>query len=149
MTHFPDTSFLCSLYRQQVHSSRAIAYMVALAGPLSVSSLLLLEFRQSTRLQIRLHLENKSKGFGKAAGTQMLRHLQSDLAEKVLDIIPVDWTSVHQKAEHLSATWTETNGHRFADILQVATALQLGVRQFLTFDANQKRLAAAEGLEVL
>jgi predicted nucleic acid-binding protein len=35
-----------------------------------------------------------------------------------------------------------------ADILHVATAIHLGVRDFLTFDGNQKRLAEAEGLVV-
>jgi predicted nucleic acid-binding protein len=34
------------------------------------------------------------------------------------------------------------------DILHVATALHLGATEFLTFDANQKELAEAEGLVV-
>jgi predicted nucleic acid-binding protein len=34
------------------------------------------------------------------------------------------------------------------DILHVATSLHLGAEEFLTFDANQKRLARAEGLKV-
>jgi predicted nucleic acid-binding protein len=39
-------------------------------------------------------------------------------------------------------------GHPLADILHVATALHLGVKEFLTFDANQKLLAEAEGMKV-
>ena len=38
--------------------------------------------------------------------------------------------------------------HRLADILHVATAVHLGGAQFLTFDANQKKLAEAEGMVV-
>jgi len=34
------------------------------------------------------------------------------------------------------------------DVLHVATALHLGAREFLTFDANQRKLAAAEKLKV-
>jgi predicted nucleic acid-binding protein len=34
------------------------------------------------------------------------------------------------------------------DILHVATAIELGATHFLTFDANQKKLAEAEGLTV-
>ena len=34
------------------------------------------------------------------------------------------------------------------DILHVATAIELGAKAFLTFDANQKKLAEAEGLFV-
>jgi hypothetical protein len=39
-------------------------------------------------------------------------------------------------------------GHRSFDVLHVATALHLGARDFLTFDANQRKLAAAEKLKV-
>ena len=38
--------------------------------------------------------------------------------------------------------------NRLAGILHVATALDLGASEFLTFDANQKLLAEAEGLVV-
>jgi predicted nucleic acid-binding protein len=145
---FPDTSFLCSVYRTQEHSAKADAFMEKRSGPLPVSSLLLLEFRQSLRLQVRLHAKDKTKGFTRHEASQMLHDLQSDLRTKVLEITPVDWASVHQTAEELSERYTEAKGHRLADILHVATALHLGAKHFLTFDANQKMLAEAEGLTV-
>ena len=148
MIAFPDTSFLCSLYRQQVHSPRAVAYMHALTGPLPVSSLLLLEFRQSVRLQARLHAQDRTKGYLKHDATRMLQSVQADLASKEIEVLPVDWSDVHQLAENLSARYTEQSGHRLADILHVATALHLGATGFLTFDANQKLLAEAEGMVV-
>jgi hypothetical protein len=40
MNCFPDTSFLCALYRAQVHSPRADEFMAGLSGALPVSSLL-------------------------------------------------------------------------------------------------------------
>ncbi|MBK8094522.1 MAG: type II toxin-antitoxin system VapC family toxin [Verrucomicrobiaceae bacterium] len=145
---FPDTSFLCSVYRTQEHSPKADTFMAKRSGPIPVSSLLLLEFRQSLRLQVRLHTKDKTKGFTKSEATQMLRDLQSDLRTKVLEVMPVDWSAVHYTAEELSERYTETKGHRLADILHVATALHLGADEFLTFDANQKALAEAEGLVV-
>lgn len=145
---FPDTSFLCALYRRQWSSGRAIAAMEALPGPLPVSSLLLLEFRQSVRLQIRLHATDRTRGFGKTEGAGMLRDLQSDLQASVLQVVAADWADVHQLAEQLSGKHTETRGHRLADLLHVATALHLGARRFLTFDDNQRQLAEAEGLVV-
>ncbi|MSU62842.1 MAG: PIN domain-containing protein [Pedosphaera sp.] len=148
MIAFPDTSFLCSLYRQQVHSPRVVAYMHALTGPLPVSSLLLLEFRQSVRLQARLHARDRTKGYLKHDATRMLQSVQADLASKEIEVLPVDWSDVHQLAENLSARYTEQSGHRLADILHVATALHLGATEFLTFDNNQKLLAQAEGLVV-
>jgi predicted nucleic acid-binding protein len=148
MSVFPDTSFLCSLYRRQDNSPQAIAYLEKHAGPLSVSSFLLLEFRQSLRVQARLHEHDRKKGFMRTEAQLMLRHLQSDLANEVIQMVSVDWSAVHQQAEALSARHTESGGHRLADIVHVATALHLGAEEFLTFDANQKRLAVAEGLKV-
>jgi hypothetical protein len=55
---------------------------------------------------------------------------------------------VHQTAEELSERYTESKGHRLADILHVSTALHPGAEAFLTFEANQKILAEAEGLTV-
>lgn len=148
MSCFPDTSFLCALYRTQVNSPCADQVMGGLRGPLGVSSLLLLEFRQSVRLQIRLHLNDRSKGFSQKEGQQLLNDLQSDLNTGLLAPTPVDWAAVHQRAEALSVAHTLADGHRLVDILHVATALQLGATEFLTFDLNQKKLAEAEGLVV-
>ena len=149
MNAFPDTSFLFSLYRRQAQSQRAIAFMGKLTGPLPASSLLLLELRQSMRFQVRLHSQDKTKGFPKHEASQMLKDLQSDLRAKVLEVLPVDWSGVHQLAEGLSARYTEQRGHRLADILHVATALHLGATEFLTFDANQKLLAESESMNVV
>jgi predicted nucleic acid-binding protein len=122
--------------------------MAGLRGGLPVSSLLLLEFRQSVRFQMRLHLNDKSKGYRQTEGQQMLKDLQIDLNAGLLGMTPVDWPAVHQRAEGLSSAHTLAAGHRLADILHVATALQLGAVEFLTFDADQKKLAEAEGLIV-
>jgi predicted nucleic acid-binding protein len=148
MRDFPDTSFLCSLYRLQVYSSVAVTYAQALTGPLPVSTLLLLEFRQSVRLQARLFANDRTRGFSHHEGVAMLRNLQDDLSSNVLRITPVDWGDVHQIAEGLSAKHTENRGHRLADILHIATALHLGAAAFLTFDSNQRALAAVEGMDV-
>ena len=149
MKGFPDTSFLYAVYRTQTHSRKADSLMTKVVGPLPVSTFLLLEFRQSLRLQARLNAQDKNKGFPKHEAALMLRDLPSDLAAKVLEVAPVDWADVHQIAERLSTTHTEQNGHRLAGIMQVATALHLAVAGFLTFDGNQRLLAEAEGLKVL
>ncbi len=148
MGYFPDTSFLCSRYRNQIFTPRVIDWMDENPAPLPVSSFLLLEFRQSCRLQVRLHRNDRTKGFGQAEATAMLRDLQADLALRILETRPVDWHEVHHIAERLSATYTAAAGHRLADILHVATAIHLGMAGFLTFDDRQRALAEAEGLAV-
>jgi len=130
---------LCSLYRRQVHSPQAFAFMNRVSGPLRVSTFLLLEFRQSTRLQVRLHSPDKTKGFSKIEAGTMLQQLQSDLAAGVLEIVPADWPDVRRIAERLSAASArKPRGHRLTDIFHVATALHLGAAEFLTFDGNQE-----------
>lgn len=148
MIVFPDISFLCSIYREQVHSPKADAFMESLDGTLTVSSLLLLEYRQSVRLQNRLFSLDRSKGFSESEGSRMLRDLQTDLNDGVLVLSSVDWADVHRIAESLSAARTKTAGHRLTDLLHVATALHLGAESFLTFDANQKAVAEGEGMAV-
>lgn len=148
MSCFPDTSFLCAAYRTQVNSPSSDAYLMELGAPLPVSSLLLLEFRQSVRLQNRLFGLDRSKGYPAWEGVRMLRHLQSDLNAGVLEIVTVDWPDVHRIAEELSGRHTLGGGHRLADILHVATALHLASPVFLTFDFNQRKLAEAEGMKV-
>lgn len=148
MIVFPDTSFICSLYRKQHTSLQAVTYQKTLPDPLAISTLLLLEFRQSIRLQARLFVQDRSRGFSKAEGAAMLRAIQSDLAEGVLQMVAPDWADVHRIAEELSSKYTESGGHRLADILHVATAIHLGTEQFLTFDVNQRKLAEAEGMMV-
>ena len=148
MKAYPDTSFLCALYRLQDNSSEAAAYFAAMPEPLEVTTLLLYEFRQAVRFQIRLHRADPSKGYSRAQGTKMLADLKADLISGELVTIPAPWPLIHLAAERLSELYTDASGHRSMDILHVATAIELGSKEFLTFDGNQKKLAEAEGLVV-
>ena len=149
MSVYPDTSFFCAIYREQDNSHRADAWLAGFTGPLPVTSLLLLEFRQSIRFQMGLFSKDRHKGFPHAVGMAMLRGLHSDLASGALRMVAPDWADVYRIAEELGHKHTESGLHRLADILHVATALHLGAEEFLTLDANQKRLAEAEGLRRL
>lgn len=148
MKAYPDASFLCALYRLQVNSADAAAHFASMPEPLEVSTLLLYEFRQTVRFQIRLHRHDPSKGYQKAEGTKMLADLKADLVSGQVITIPAPWPQIHLAAERLSELYTDAGGHRSMDILHVATAIELGSKQFLTFDGNQKKLAEAEGLVV-
>jgi len=56
---FPETSFLCALYRKQIQTPQAIDLRESIPDPLPVSPLVLFEFRQSVRLQVRLHRNDR------------------------------------------------------------------------------------------
>ncbi len=148
MTAFPDTSFLFALYRAQDNSAAARKYYDAMSEPLTISGLLAFEFRQSMRFQAWLHAQEAKKGVPTKEAEQSLSDLEANLASGALEMATVDWADVHRLAERLSATYTKSNGHRAIDVLHVATAIHLGAEQLLTFDANQRKLAMAEGLKV-
>ncbi len=147
MIAFPDTSFLCALYRRQDNSPAAAACFQRLPEALHVSSLLLYEFRQSVRFQVWLHARDQTKGYPQADCDRALADLQTDLDTGAVAMVTADWPDVHRLAETLSKRRTSVGGHRAMDVLHVATALHLGAREFLTFDANQRQLAAAEKLK--
>ena len=148
MIAFPDTSFLCALYRRQDNSPAAAASFKAMPEALHVSGLLLYEFRQSVRFQVWLHTRDPSKGYPQADCRRALADLQTDLDTGTVVVGTVDWPDVHRLAETLSKRHTIAGGHRSLDVLHVATALHLGAREFLTFETNQIKLALAEKLKV-
>ncbi len=148
MIAFPDTSFLCAMYVQQDNSPAAAARFKAIPEALPISGLLLYEFRQSVRFQVWLHTRDKASGYPQTTADAALAKLQANLDTGALVMVAVEWADVHRRAEDLSKRHTIAGGHRSLNVLHVATALHLGAREFLTFDANQRQLAAAEKLKV-
>ena len=145
---YPDTSFLCALYVAQSHSARAIQFASRLTQPLISTSLLLFEFRQSHQFQSWRFTRDRSQGYSPATAKAAMAALQSDISAGLFIAMAVDWSAVHHTAERLALRHTVKAGHRSFDILHVASALELGATGFLTFDANQRKLAAAEGLQL-
>jgi predicted nucleic acid-binding protein len=148
MIAFPDTSFLCAMYVRQDDSPPAAAHFKAMPEALPVSGLLLYEFRQSVRFQVWLHARDKTRGYPLSVAEVALAKLQSNLDAGALVMVTADWPDVHRLAETISKRHTIAGGHRSLDILHVATALHLGAREFLTFDTNQRKLAAAVKLKL-
>ena len=88
------------------------------------------------------------KGIAAGEAALFLAQFEADRAFGRIQLQICNLADVIEGAKRLSATHTIKSGHRGFDILHVATALHLGVTEFLTFDANQKKLAEAEGLVV-
>ena len=148
MNAFADTSFLCALYRVQDNSPAAYKLAEALKEPLTVSSLVLFEFRQSVRLQAFRFSSDRTQGYSPREAARVLEALRANLEAGVAFIAPADWPAVHSLAEELSSQHTAISGNRSMDTLHVATALHVGAKQFFTFDGKQAALAKAAGLKV-
>ena len=140
MTAYADSGFLCSLYAPDAHTSRVLIWMQRHREPLPCAGLHRLEFRNALRLRIfRKELTPPQR-------ESAIQAMLSDLAAGVFTYVEPAWPEVLLEAERLSAAHSETLGTRSLDILHVASALVLGARDFLTFDARQGALASAVGL---
>jgi predicted nucleic acid-binding protein len=145
---YPDTSFLCSIYREQEHSPLADDYRESMTEPLHFTRLLEFEFLQAIELQVWLHAADRTRGYSRRVADQMTADWQSDVAAGLNRVTPCDMDSVLRLASTFSTQRTAKGGHRTLDILHVATAVHLGAKEFLTFDGRQKKLARHAGLEV-
>jgi predicted nucleic acid-binding protein len=148
MTAYPDTSFLCSLYREQEHSPLADDYRDSMAEPLHFTRLLEFEFLQSIELQVWLHAADRTKGYPRHVADQMIADWHADVAAGLNRVVSFDMDAVLGLASTYSHQRTARGGNRTLDILHVATAVHLRAREFLTFDGRQKKLARHAGMKV-
>ena len=148
MTAYPDTSFLFAFYVMQSNSPAAAAHAATMKEPLHVTALLAYEFRQALRFQAWRHSANPREGIALADVEVALNRFETDLMDGLIVLAPCNFQDVFHRAGELSARHTMAGGHRSFDVLHVATALHLGAREYLTFDANQRKLAVAEKLKV-
>jgi predicted nucleic acid-binding protein len=145
---YPDTSFLFSLYLPRPSSAAAARTFAALDGPLPVTTVLLYEFENAARLAAWMNAQDKHKGFTTQVAQIALAHLEADLDDGVIEVIPCDLATIFSLARKLSNARTWRGGHRSFDLLHIAAARHLKAKRFLTFDAAQRKLAEAEGFAV-
>ncbi len=130
-----DTSFLFSLYGNDANSLAAVAHMQQCSQAITISRMNRFELRNALRFaEFRQAIKPGEAQFLAAIkqGRLQLRHC--------------DISRLENEAERLSAKHTLSGGHRGFDIIQVAAARLFQATEFLTFDTNQKKLAAAEGM---
>jgi len=141
MTAYADTGCICSLHALDDHSERMVAWLKRYRRPLPFMGLHRLEFRNALRLRVfRKEITPQQRELS-------IQVMLSDLAANVFGHSEPEWLEVLLEAERLSAGHSEFLGTRSLDILHVASALVLGVEQFVTFDIWQGSLASTAGLQ--
>ena len=92
-----------------------------------------------------------SRGFGKSSAlkSDAIVSFDEDLAEGRYVDADILWRATLRRARELSRAHTPALGCRTLDVLHVATAIELGLRYFVTFDSRQGQLAKAAGLKPL
>ena len=102
-----------------------------------------LEVRNAIRLLVwakRITSQDRSRAF---------REIEEDLDAQVFLIhTPLVYTDAYRRAETIGAAHNEEIGCRSADLFHVAAAMELGFKEFLTFDDRQQQIARAIGLKV-
>jgi predicted nucleic acid-binding protein len=137
---YADTSFLVSLYAQDVNSVPAARIMSEAKLPVLMTSLGELELVNALQLRrFRRELELRET---KAAATLFHRDLESGIF-----VVKLLSPAVFETAKQLSRRRTASLGTRTLDILHVASALVFQTESFYTFDNSQRMLAKAEGLQ--
>ena len=138
---YADPSALLKLYVHEPESAAMSAWRARATGALPVT--------QHGRLEISNGI--CLAAFRKAISTEALRDalasFDEDLTAGRYVQADVLWRATLRRAEELARSHTPTRGCRSLDVLHVATALELGLRAFVTFDRRQQHLARAAGLK--
>ena len=137
-----DTSFLFSLYGNDAHSRRAVAWSSRNTRPLHLNTLTHFEFGNAVRFS------EFRKAIPAGSAARYWAGFEAAVSQGRLIVATSNLADVLVEARRLSSMHTLKGGHRGFDILHVASALKMNATHFLTFDGNQKKLAEAEGLVV-
>jgi len=137
-----DTSFLFAIYGNDVHSPRALEWIVSQHVPLVVTSL------NEFELANALRFAEWRGAIARGEAGRFWADFEADRAAGRIAQPECDFSTVIKESRRLSDLYTLDGGHRSFDILHVAAARVIGAELFLTFGGNQKRLAGAEGLFV-
>ncbi len=137
-----DTSFLFSLYANDVHSRRAITWLKGKSTALTVTPLN--EFELANALRFAEYRSAIPPGSAAILWSQF----EADRSAGRLVTTAPNLAAVIDEAQRISAAHTLSGGHRSFDILHAAAAVRLEAERFLTFDRRQKELAEILGLTV-
>jgi predicted nucleic acid-binding protein len=142
-TTYVDPSALLKLYVHQPQSAAMSTWRARTRGALAVThhghgelvnAICLAEFRGDISGDAR---------------RDALASLEEDFAEGRYRHADLLWRAALTRARDLSMQYTARLGCRSLDLLHVASALELGMQHFVTFDERQGRLVRAMGLRLL
>ena len=141
-TVLADTSFLFSLFGNDAHTAAAQTWARQAHLPIAVSVFNRYEFGNAVRFAAFRKVISHSDALASLAA------FDTDLKNGHLQPAISDLAAIIVEATRLSELHTLNGGHRSFDILHVAAASLLKATTFLSFDANQRRLATVVRLSV-
>jgi predicted nucleic acid-binding protein len=140
---YADPSALLKLYLNEPESRAMTAWRARYSGPLPVTH------HGRVELVNGIALAAHRKFISMDVLTAALAALDDDFETGRYRQTDLLWRSALKRAGELSRQYTPAFGTRSLDVLHVASALELGLRRFVSFDERQRKLARAVGLKVI
>lgn len=140
---YADPSALLKLYVHEPESAAMSAWRARTRGALAITQ------HGSLEIVNGICLAAFRRAMSADALTDALASFDEDVAEGRYVQADVLWRATLRRASEISRKCTPTMGCRALDLLHVATALELGLRYFVTFDRRQQHLAQATGLKLV
>jgi len=138
-----DPSALLKLYVHEPESAAMSAWRARARGALTLTQ------HGSLEVVNGICLAAFRRTISPDALTDALASFDEDVAEGRYVQADVLWRATLRRAAALSRTYSPRVGCRALDLLHVSTALELGLRYFVTFDRRQQHLAQAAGLTLV
>jgi predicted nucleic acid-binding protein len=139
---YADSSFLVSLYADEVSSSQARAYAGGSAHPICLT------YFSKAETEHALRMLTFRKQIALDEMTQCLLLFEEDQGTGIYRLLIFSSEELFTKAAQLSKRHGLHFGVRFLDLVHIAAAVLAKAEIFLTFDARQGKLAKAVGLQV-
>jgi predicted nucleic acid-binding protein len=139
---YVDPSALLKLYLHEKESALMSIWRVKTKGSLPIT--------HHGRVEIvnAICLAAHRREISGEAMRDTLASFDEDLAAGHFRQSDILWRATLNRAGELGRTYSQKFGTRTLDVLHVASALELGLRIFITFDGRQQELARAVGLKV-
>ena len=140
---YVDPSALLKLYLNEPESRAMATWRGNIRAPLWVTHHGRLELINA--IGLAAHRRIVAESIHDAA----LAALDHDFAQGMYVHADLLWRATLKRASDISREFTRRIGCRSLDVLHVASAVELGLRSFVTFDARQKLLARAVKLKLV
>ena len=138
---YADPSALLKLYVHEPESAAMSRWRTRTTGALPITAHGRLEVINGICLAVfRGVLTDEAR-------SDALNSFDEDLEEGRYTQTDILWRATLRRASAISRTHTPVVGSRTLDVIHVAAALELGLPDFVTFDARQRQLARAVGLK--
>ncbi len=140
---YADPSALLKLYLHERESAGMSAWRAKIKGPLPIT--------HHGRVEVAngICLAAHRGEITPEALADTLASFEEDFTMGFYRQADLLWRATLNRAASLSCAYSAKLGTRSLDVLHVASALELELRCFVTFDSRQQKLACAVGLKLI